>query len=61
MEIVYRFNGASGGIRTPDIQIRSLTLYPAELRTQNKLIMAEGVGFEPTDPLRGHRFSRPGP
>src|SRR5215471_7840447 len=27
-----RFNGALGGIRTPDPQIRSLVLYPAELR-----------------------------
>lgn len=55
--------GALGGIRTPDIQIRSLTLYPAELQAHNGYLslMAEGVGFEPTDPLRSHRFSRPGP
>ena len=25
-------NGAPGGIRTPDLQVRSLLLYPAELR-----------------------------
>jgi hypothetical protein len=25
-------NGAPGAIRTPDLQIRSLMLYPAELR-----------------------------
>ncbi len=24
--------GAPGGIRTPDLQVRSLLLYPAELR-----------------------------
>lgn len=82
MEIIKKISGAFGGIRTPDIQIRSLTLYPAELRTHNGKLyekpirrhslelrasnielryMAEGVGFEPTDPLRSHRFSRPGP
>jgi hypothetical protein len=27
-------NGALGGIRTPDPQIRSLVLYPAELRAR---------------------------
>jgi hypothetical protein len=26
---------APGGIRTPGLQIRSLALYPAELRAQN--------------------------
>ena len=25
----------------------------------NWLKMAEGVGFEPTDPVKGRRFSRP--
>ncbi len=28
------FNGDPGGIRTPDILIRSQTLYPAELQSQ---------------------------
>jgi hypothetical protein len=28
-------NGAPGEIRTPDPQIRSLVLYPAELRAQS--------------------------
>ncbi len=28
------FHGAPGGIRTPDLRIRSPTLYPAELRAQ---------------------------
>jgi hypothetical protein len=30
-------NGAPGGNRTPDIQIRSLTLYPTELRARRHL------------------------
>ncbi|MEN9916821.1 MAG: hypothetical protein RLY40_753 [Pseudomonadota bacterium] len=29
-----RFSGAPGEIRTPDHQVRSLVLYPAELRAQ---------------------------
>jgi hypothetical protein len=29
-------NGAPGAIRTPDPQIRSLVLYPAELRVHSK-------------------------
>ena len=42
----YKFiNGTPGGIRTPDLQVRSLSLYPAELRA---LIMAEREGFEPS-------------
>src|SRR5450755_4511749 len=32
------FNGAPGEIRTPDPQIRSLVLYPAELRARGFLI-----------------------
>ena len=28
--------GAPGGIRTPDLRIRSPTLYPAELQAQKK-------------------------
>jgi hypothetical protein len=30
--------GALGGIRTPDPQIRSLVLYPAELRAPTRLL-----------------------
>lgn len=36
--------GAPGRSRTCDLQIRSLLLYPAELRAHN---MAEKGGFEP--------------
>ena len=32
---VYEVNGAPEEIRTPDPQIRSLVLYPAELRARN--------------------------
>ena len=31
------WDGAPGGIRTPDLRIRSPTLYPAELQAQEKL------------------------
>jgi hypothetical protein len=31
------------------------------LRTEENNILAEGVGFEPTVPLRARRFSRPVP
>ena len=30
-------------------------------RTTENMILAEGVGFEPTVPLRARRFSRPVP
>ena len=49
--------GALGGIRTPDLLVRSQTLYPAELRAQeslfsyNKLLiknkMVAPAGIEP--------------
>ena len=29
------FVGAPGGIRTPDLKVRSLAFYPAKLRVQN--------------------------
>src|SRR5258706_80908 len=32
------FTGALGGIRTPDPQIRSLVLYPAELRARGSVL-----------------------
>ncbi len=41
-------NGAPGRIRTCDLQIRSLLLYPAELRAH---FMAEREGFEPSRQL----------
>jgi hypothetical protein len=32
-------NGAPGEVRTPDLLVRSQTLYPAELRARNKEIL----------------------
>ena len=43
-------NGGGKGIRTPDLLVRSQTLYPAELRAQNyNLIfkMVAPAGIEP--------------
>ena len=63
--------GAPGGIRTPGPQIRSLVLYPAELRARMPLFenpssvvnqqLAEREGFEPSmgaahTPLAGERL-----
>src|SRR5260370_41183710 len=43
--------GALGGIRTPDPQIRSLVLYPAELRARRPHIGAgSGKKHVPRDP-----------
>ena len=36
-----RLSGAPGEIRTPDHQVRSLVLYPAELRARRRRIMRE--------------------
>ena len=35
-------NGTPGGIRTPDPQVRSLMLYPAELPARNLLLGSGG-------------------
>jgi hypothetical protein len=43
--------GALGEIRTPDTQIRSLVLYPAELQALVNSIVAEREGFEPSIPV----------
>lgn len=40
LTVIYRkgliFSGAPEEIRTPDLQVRSLLLYPAELRARNE-------------------------
>jgi hypothetical protein len=41
------FTGAAGGIRTPDPQVRSLMLYPTELRPRGTVIVTE------SDPVEG--------
>ncbi len=40
-----RCSGAPGEIRTPDHQVRSLVLYPAELRARSWKIMTSAFGF----------------
>ena len=42
------FDGAPEEIRTPDPQIRSLVLYPAELRAR----LASGEGLKPSTGIR---------
>ena len=37
--------GAPGGIRTPDLLVRSQTLYPAELRAHSFVIVAQAIIF----------------
>ncbi len=39
-------NGGSGGNRTPDLRVMNPSLSPTEL--PSRMIMVEGVGFEPT-------------
>ena len=39
-------NGAPGGIRTPDPQIRSLMLYPAELQARRPSVIGKSVGLQ---------------
>ena len=36
---MYKFNGAPGEVRTPDPQVRSLVLYPAELRAHKGILI----------------------
>src|SRR5437899_1636648 len=38
-----RLSGAPGGSRTPGLQVRSLSLYPAELRARNRSSVSEVV------------------
>ena len=46
--VIEKENGAPERIRTSDPQIRSLVLYPAELRVRNAPIMVRGAGLTPT-------------
>jgi hypothetical protein len=45
-------NGAPGAIRTPGPQIRSLMLYPAELRVHGEALL--GVAFRIRNPKYGY-------
>ena len=51
---VFDFIGALGGIRTPDPQIRSLVLYPAELRAPESFVTKSALEFHLS-------FARPDP
>jgi hypothetical protein len=45
----FHFTGAPGEIRTPDLLVRSQTLYPTELRARcPENLLAEREGFEPS-------------
>ena len=45
----FHFTGAPGEIRTPDLLVRSQTLYPTELRARcPTILLAEREGFEPS-------------
>ena len=49
--LVLQKSGALEGIRTPDLLVRSQTLYPAELRArwiQKKIKMVAPNGIEPS-------------
>ncbi len=44
----FHYNGGLGGTRTPDTQVRSLVLYPTELRARSAPILAwAAVGVKP--------------
>ena len=43
-----RENGAPGGTRTPDLLVRSQTLYPAELRAHRETQFSIGAKSPPT-------------
>ena len=46
--------GAPGGSRTPGLQVRSLSLYPAELRARSPILLP--AGSSPTSALRTNTF-----
>ena len=46
--VIEKENGAPERIRTSDPQIRSLVLYPAELRVRVAPVTVRGAGLTPT-------------
>src|SRR5690242_9897961 len=46
-------NGAPGGTRTPDLLVRSQTLYPTELRARGKSILSQAYGDKNGGLVRG--------
>ena len=53
----FRFHAGAG----KRFQWSRFLFRPFESHPNFVISLAEGVGFDPTDPLRSHRFSRPGP
>src|SRR5277367_4245448 len=53
---IFLGNGAPGGIRTPDLLVRSQTLYPAELRAHSFSIVAQRIIFSSREGRRGRSF-----
>src|SRR5271154_5412802 len=52
---IFLGNGAPGGTRTPDLLVRSQTLYPAELRAHSRQILSQPRAALPP---RHHRSSQ---
>ena len=44
-EFVFFLIGVPGGIRTPDLQVRSLPFYPAKLRVHVNIVMCSSLCF----------------
>ena len=44
VHFIFDLNGAPGEIRTPDLLIRSQSLYPAELRAHTRGLLDEAQG-----------------
>ena len=55
---MWHWNGAPGGIRTHDPQLRKLVLYPLSYG-RSMCDLAEREGFEPSVELPPRRFSKP--
>ena len=54
MEGPIRDTGAAGGIRTPDPQVRSLMLYPTELRAREGAAILQDAAQRRRLPSRGY-------
>src|SRR5882762_10522296 len=45
--LIRKISGAPGGTRTPDLLVRSQTLYPTELRARSREILTQGIERSP--------------
>jgi hypothetical protein len=55
MQVIEKY-GAPGETRTPDLLVRSQTLYPAELRARNAKILPQFISCTERHPVRCHRY-----